>query len=132
MSRNTQPLACTMLFGLGLYAALLSLGVYANPEEELNSTLAHPSIEILTLSRGRGVPETTFKVFQEIMAVANTALESGTAVSVKQEKIGLEGETRLCIVFRDKQAFTAIGNQIRSLATNTELLQVKHNHCSAD
>ena len=132
MSRNTQQFVCTMLFGIGLYAAAASSSVYANSEKELNPSQEHPSIEILTLSRGRGVPETTFIAFQEILALANTALESGTATSIRQEKIGLEGETRLCIVFRDNQALASIDNQIRRLATNIDLLQVKHNHCSAN
>ncbi len=130
MSRNTQQLVCTMLFGIGLYAAVSSLGVYASSEEELNPSSAQPSIEVLALSRGRGVPESTFKTFQDIVAVANTALESGSVVSVRQETIGLEGETRLCIVFRDNQALVAVGNQIRRLATNIDLLQVNDNRCS--
>ena len=129
-SRNTQQLVCTMLFGIGLYAAVSSPGMYASSEEELNPSSAQPSIEVLALSRGRGVPESTFKTFQDIVAVANTALESGSVVSVRQETIGLEGETRLCIVFRDNQALVAVGNQIRRLATNIDLLQVNDNRCS--
>ncbi len=132
MSRNTQQLVCTMLFGIGLYAAVSSPGVYASSEEELNPSSAQPSIEVLALSRGRGVPESTFKTFQDIVAVANTALESGSVVSVRQETIGLEGETRLCIVFRDNQALVAVGNQIRRLATNIDLLQVNDNRCSGN
>ena len=132
MSRNTQQLVCTMLFGIGLYVAVSSPGVYASAEEELNPSSSQPSIEVLALSRGRGVPESTFKTFQDIVAVANTALESGSVVSVRQETIGLEGETRLCIVFRDNQALLAVGNQIRRLAANIDLLQVNDNRCSGN
>ena len=98
----------------------------------MNPSSAQPSIEVLALSRGRGVPESTFKTFQDIVAVANTALKSGSVVSVRQETIGLEGETRLCIVFRDNQALVAVGNQIRRLATNIDLLQVNDNRCSGN
>lgn len=132
MSRSTQQLVCTMLLGFGLYVAVSSPGVYAGSEAELNPSLAQPSIEVLALSRGRGVPDSTFKTFQDIVAVANTALESGSVVSVRQETIGLEGETRLCIVFRDNQALVAVGNQIRRLATNIDLLQVNDNRCSGN
>ena len=132
MSRNTQQLVCTMLFGIGLCAAISSSGVNASAEEELNPPLDHPSIEILALSRGRGVPEPTFKTFQDIVAVANSALKSGSVVSIRQETIGLEGETRLCIVFRDTQALVTLGNQIRRLATNIDLLQVNDNRCSGN
>ncbi len=132
MSRHTQQLVCTMLLGIGLYVAVSSPGVYANSEEELNPSSAQPSIEVLALSRGRGVPEPTFKTFQDIVAVANSALESGSVVSIRQETIGLEGETRLCIVFRDTQALVTLGNQIRRLATNIDLLQVNDNRCSGN
>jgi len=130
--RNTQKFVCTMLFGIGLYLAVSSPGVHASSEEELHPSSDQPSIEILALSRGRGVPETTFKIFQDIVAIANTALESGSVVSVRQETIGLEGETRLCIVFRDNPALVAVANQIRRLATNIDLLQVNENRCSGN
>lgn len=130
MNRNTQQLVCIMFFGIGLNAGASLANVYTSSEEKLNLPAEQRSIEILALSRGRGVPENSFIAFQEIKAVANTALESGAAVSVRQETIGLEGETRLCIVFRDNQALATIGNHIRKLATNIELLQVNDNRCS--
>lgn len=132
MSRHTQQLICTMLFAIALFATVSSADVFASPEKKLNPYSNQPSIEILALSRGRGVPETTFIAFQEIITLANTALESGSAVSVTQETIGLEGESRLCILFRDEQALTKIGNEIRTLATNIDLLQINDNHCSGN
>jgi len=132
MSRKKPQFVYTMLFGIGFYAALSSLGVNASSEEELNPSSNLPSIEILILSRGRGVPETTFIAFQEIVAVANEALKSGTVVSVRQESIGLEGETRLCIVFQNTQTSAALANQIRELAAHIDLLQVNDNRCSGN
>lgn len=132
LSCDTKQLVCRILFSLGLCVALKSPIVNANSEEKLNPSSDQPSIEILAMSRGRGVPETTLIVFQEIMAVANTALESGSATSVKQESIGLEGEIRLCITFRDDQAIAALDSQIRRLAKNIDLLQINNNRCSGN
>ena len=94
--------------------------------------VARPSMEILALSRGRGVPEATSRTLQVIAATAESALESGSVVSVTRETIGLEGETRLCIVFRDQSALTTLGDEIRKLAADVDLLQirVKDNDCS--
>ena len=94
--------------------------------------VAQPSMEILALSRGRGVPEATSKALQVIAATAESALESGSVVSVTRETIGLEGEMRLCILFRDQSALATVGDEIRELAADIDLLQirVKDNNCS--
>ena len=100
---------------------------------ESDRPVARPSIEILALSRGRGVPEATDDALQVIAAAAESALKSGSVVSVKRETIGLEGETRLCIVFRDQSALTTLGDEIRKLAADVDLLQIRvnDNNCSA-
>ena len=132
MGRRLTQLVYKVWFGIALNAALLSPVVNASPEIQLNQSQQQPSIEVLALSRGQGVPESSASAFQEIMALANSALECGQAVSVKKETIGLEGETRLCIVFKDDQAFADLGKQIRALAMNIDLLQVNDNRCSGN
>jgi hypothetical protein len=132
MSRHAQQFICTTLFAFSLFATVSSPEVFASAEQQLKQYSNQPSMEILALSRGRGVPETTFIAFQEIITVANTALESGSVISVTQKTIGLEGESKLCVLFRDEQALTQIGDEIRSLATNIDLLQINDNRCSGN
>lgn len=127
MSRVVQQIVYTLLFGIELYTAVSSLEVNANSGTQLQPSSDQHSIEILALSRGHGVPEKAAKAMQDIIDLAKAARESGKAISVKQETIGLEGETRLCIVFQNDQALVEIGCKIRKLATNIELMQVNDN-----
>ena len=88
-----------------------------------------PAIEILALSRGRGVPKATSEIFQVITNRASAALAAGSVTSVTQATIGLEGETRLCIVFRDHLSFTSLSNEIRNIAKDVDLLQINETDC---
>ena len=127
--RGTSPhFVGAVLFGLGLFgAAVVAPG--AASERQVAQPEAKPSLEVLALSRGRGVPDRTFETLQSILTLAEAALESGLAISVSQQVIGLEGETRLCILLRDADALDEIGGRIRALAKNVELLQVNVNRC---
>jgi len=119
------------------YLSLAVCGVLATcactpSAAKADQPVAQPSMEILALSRGRGVPEATSRTLQVISTTAEAALESGSVVSVTRETIGLEGEIRLCIVFRDQSALATLGDEIRELAADIDLLQirVKDNNCS--
>lgn len=92
--------------------------------------LTNPTIEVLALSRGRGVPEAARETLEDISTIVDSAIESGVVVSVTRETIGLEGETRLCIVFRDRSALASLGGEMRELAQDVDLLQVNENNCS--
>ena len=127
--RGTSPhFVGAVLFGLGLFGAAVVKPDTAS-EKHLAQSTENPSLEVLALSRGRGVPDKTFATLQSILALAEDALESGLAISLNQQIIGLEGETRLCIVLRDDDALDEIGGRINALAKNVELLQVNENRC---
>lgn len=118
----------SLSFGVcGLMASPASAIAAADPDQPV----ARPSMEIIAMSRGRGVPEATSATLQDIAAIADSALESGSVLSVNQEIIGLEGDTRLCIVFRDQSALAALDEEIRKLAAGIDLLQVRveDNNC---
>jgi len=92
-----------------------------------------PSIEVLALSRGRGVPPAAQDALQAIATAAEAARDTGSVESISREIIGLEGETRLCIVFRDQSALAAFSDEIRDLAAGVDLLQIQidDSTCSA-
>lgn len=93
-------------------------------------SVTQPSVVVLALSRGRGVPQDTRDALAAIEDLANVARDSGDIVSVTREVIGLEGETRLCIVFRDESALVAVRKEIRELAAGVELLTVREENCA--
>ena len=91
---------------------------------------ARPGIEVLALSRGAGVPEATRQVFETIVARVEAARAEDRVIQIKQSIFGLEGETRLCVVFRDEEALDSLGPELRNLAAGIELLQFRENGCS--
>jgi hypothetical protein len=91
---------------------------------------ARPGIEVLALSRGAGVPEATRQVFEAIVARVEAARAEGRVVEINQSIIGLEGETRLCVVFTDEVALELLGPELRDLSAGVELLQLRQNGCS--
>ena len=51
----------------------------------------HPSIEVLALSRGRGVPEETQAAFDNIKSVVARMQSDGSVIASAESVIGLEG-----------------------------------------
>jgi hypothetical protein len=92
--------------------------------------VTQPTVVVLALSRGRGVPQDARGALAAIEDVANVARGKGDIVSVTREVIGLEGETRLCIVFRDESALVAVRKEIRDLASGVDLLTVSEENCA--
>jgi len=100
-------------------------------DDETDRDGAGPSMEILALSRGRSVPDHTREAFQFI---EDAARADASVVSVDRTTIGLEGETRLCVLFRTRSALSAFEAEIRSLAAGVELLEIRveDSNCPSD
>ena len=126
MNRSSSCLAYTLLISFALPSAVTASMDAASSD---NHSSTPPTIEVLVLSRGNGVPEATREVFQRIVELANSAIAAGIVDSVKQEVIGLEGETRLCIQLYNEAGLLALDKQVSALAADTELLQLSNNSC---
>ena len=87
-------------------------------------------LAVYALSRGQGVPEATRRAFGEIKAKLQTLHSSGTVLELKEQRIGLEGETRLCAVFADARAAR---EEFQHLARyqSVDLLNVALESCDA-
>ena len=118
------------------HASLLACGLFlftpacAATAQDSDRDAARPGIEVLALSRGAGVPEATRRVFETIVARVEAARAEEGVVQIKQSIFGLEGETRLCVVFRDEEALDTLGPELRNLAAGIELLQFRQNGCA--
>ena len=113
-----------------MFGALIGSPACAAPEQPVQIPSDRPGIEVLALSRGRGVPEATQAAFQLIAARVKAARESGQVIAIEQFAIGLEGETQLCVVFRDEAARDALGLELEKLGSGVDLLQLRQNGCS--
>ncbi|MBF6024100.1 hypothetical protein [Lysobacter niastensis] len=87
------------------------------------------SIAIYALSKGRGVPEPTREAYGRIRTLLEKQRAASAVSSVSSRRLGLEGETRLCAQFRDREQADAALKEIRQIATDVELLNVVEEPC---
>ena len=83
------------------------------------------TITISMLSRGKGVPPETRAAYKRIRAL----LESRGVSDLQTQRIGIEGETRLCAGFHDARDAEAALDEIRKIAGDVELLEVTTSAC---
>jgi hypothetical protein len=87
------------------------------------------SFSVYALSKGKGVPEKTRQALQQIRALLEDAQRQGNVVQLKQTRIGLEGETRLCAEFSSATVAQELFEQSRKLSAGIELLNVVMEPC---
>lgn len=87
------------------------------------------SFSVYALSKGTGVPERTRQVLQQIRTLLEDAQRQGNVVQLKQTRIGLEGETRLCAEFSSATVAQELFEQSRKLSAGIELLNVVMEPC---
>ena len=88
-----------------------------------------PTLTITMLSRGKGVPDTTRTAYKDIRALLEQQRASYAVTDLRTQRIGLEGETRLCVEFRsDKDAQAALA-EVRKRAAGVDLLDVSEAPC---
>lgn len=122
-----QTFAVVIFFStLGLF----SIGC-ASPVGKLQvkATSSGSSFSIYFLSRGRGVPENARKALQEIRTILEEAKGKGTVVMLKQTRIGLEGETRLCAEFSDEETALEMREYLSRLINDVELVNLVVEPC---
>jgi len=90
---------------------------------------AAPTLAVYTLSRGKGVPDETRATLTRIRELLDAARKDQRVTAVQSSRIGIEGEARLCVEFRDAAAAAELGNQVRALARDVELLNVVDENC---
>lgn len=87
------------------------------------------TLAVYTLSRGKGVPDEARATLKEIRALLDAARNDGRVTDMASTRIGIEGETRLCVEFRDAAAADALGAEVRAAARDVELLNVVEERC---
>jgi len=88
------------------------------------------SFAVYALSRGKGIPERTRNIFNGIVGTLEQAKKDGKAMNIGQSRIGIEGETRLCVEFNDSQFGMTMAAQIQNSIQNVDLLSLKIEQCS--
>ncbi len=84
-----------------------------------------------TLSRGKGVPEAARAALARAEAVLQGLRSQGADITVAKERIGLEGETRLCVTFADGGLAGDALERIRRIASGVDLVNLVEEPCAA-
>ncbi len=132
------PLRRTGLVGyLSLILTLLGMGFMlmgaskgcaeTKPAETLAP--APQSISVYALSRGKGVPEQAREVLARSRTLLKAAQERGEVLRMVEQRIGIEGEIRLCAEFSHAESAQSMIDQIQQLGQDVDLINVKVEPC---
>lgn len=117
-----------ILLGMGFMMMGASKGCAdAKPPETLAP--APPSISVYALSRGKGVPDQAQEVLAQTRMLLKSAQEHGEVQRVTDQRIGIEGETRLCAEFSHSESAQTIIDQIQRLSQGVDLINLKVEPC---
>lgn len=103
--------------------------VVAMQQAPVAADVAPPTLAVYALSRGKGVPDEARATLKDIRALLDAARKDGRVTDMASTRIGIEGETRLCVEFRDAAAAAALGAEVRAAARDVELLNVVEERC---
>lgn len=89
-------------------------------------------ITISALSRGKGVPSETRQAFKQIRALLERRQAASAVAAVRYQRIGIEGESRLCVEFRSAGDAQAVLTEIRTIAAGADLLDIVEAPCPSN
>ncbi|MET0809318.1 MAG: hypothetical protein ABWX93_11245 [Pseudoxanthomonas sp.] len=84
---------------------------------------------VTTLSRGKGVPPETRQTLKRIRALLEERKASASVSALEVQRIGLEGESRLCIEFRSAADARTTLAEMRRIAAGSDLLDITETPC---
>lgn len=116
------------VLGMGIMMMGASKGCAENKPPETLAP-APQSISVYALSRGKGVPDQAMAVLTEARDLLKAAQDRGEIVRMKENRIGIEGETKLCAEFSDEKSAQPMIDQIRQLGKGVDLVQIKAEPC---
>lgn len=84
---------------------------------------------ITTLSKGRGVPAPTRDAYKQIRGVLEEQKNQSAVTRIDTQRVGLEGEMRMCAEFSDRTQAEYTLEQIRKISADVELINVVEGPC---
>jgi len=89
------------------------------------------SFALYALSRGKGVPQGARAALDQARSMLEDLQARGADLTLTQERIGLEGETRLCATFADASLAEETLERIRRLVSGVDLVNLTEEPCGA-
>lgn len=87
------------------------------------------TLTVTMLSRGKGVPDATRAAYKDIRALLEQQRSAYAITGLRTQRIGLEGETRLCAEFENAKDAQAALDAIRKRVAGVDLLDVSATPC---
>jgi hypothetical protein len=129
-SRGTKTLR-PVLAALLLIAAATACAGNPVTERPAGASSEPQSFALYALSRGKGVPEGASAVLAGAGKVIEDLQARGARITVTKERIGLEGETRLCATFADESVAEEALERVRRLVSGVDLVNLTEEPCGA-
>ena len=125
-----RPLPTILSLGILALVVLSASGEASGVKSETRAAeKSTAEFAVYALSRGKGVPEPTRSALRKAHSLIEGARQRGDVVRLKETRIGLEGETRLCVEAKDVAAARALVLELRAMAEKVELFNVVVEPC---
>jgi hypothetical protein len=89
------------------------------------------SFSVYALSRGSGVPEAASELILELRSRYQANGTQREVSEFVEDRIGLEGETRVCIKFDSASATQAAWKDVQVLIGSKELIDLRAEECAS-
>jgi hypothetical protein len=86
---------------------------------------------VLALSRGKGVPEAAREALRKVEEVVEGDRRRGVQVESRRSRIGLEGETKLCVEYASASDARRAHDQVEKIVKGVDLVNLVPGPCSA-
>lgn len=87
------------------------------------------SFAVYALSRGKGVPPEAREALRHVVELAEKDQRRGVKVTVTTTRIGIEGETRVCVAYEDPQQGARAYERARAIVKNVDLVNLAEEPC---
>ena len=126
-AKRRQPILAALL----LTAAATACAGDAVTERPAAASYEPRGFALYALSRGKGVPAGASAVLAGVEEVIADLQSRGARITVTKERIGLEGETRLCATFADESVAEETLERVRRLVSDVDLVNLTEEPCGA-
>jgi hypothetical protein len=113
--------------GVGCGLALAASGVGAQEKAPAPDVT---SFAVFALSRGKGVPPEARDVLRKVAEMAEADERRGVRVVTRRTRIGLEGETRLCVEYQSAADARRGLEQVEKIVKDVDLVNLVPGPCA--
>lgn len=86
---------------------------------------------IYALSRGTGVPLQAREVLRKVRELVEADRNRGVSVSIESTRIGLEGETRMCVEYKNPKNAVRAYERATALVKGIDLVNLVAESCAS-